>query len=756
MIPGLLQYFWRRNMREVHGIKISPELWEVIEASCKHRSQHASQAIDAEEAAKHITTLLNTFTPKNNALLQQRKERQQQFVSESKKETGEANNTYIASAVSAGLVPDESQQTKTLNKISPASPIQDGDILGYGSQGVLPIDKVQYATKGAVRFHPFDFTAAQFITEAAEKNNTSADAEARKFECSKLDEFFPFNGVKWIDIERFEIKKDNNGLGQLYAINGDQEVQFNNSGNAVFKGYSDSTFLLEKNGIIFEFNINEEGTLQLPIFCEANKTVINDLEDAGHPSAKQTLQGYWNLLGLLDGSLSYNDGKGKERKIPKDTEYTDAKTGDKKTLKRSVTALVRDVGPHMESDPALISFADGLSVPQKFVDIFITCLQGHQYHVSPKMQAADEVALTLEYLSEVETCLNVPDNYFKIGIMYEEVGVNIAHSVDLAAERIFFINSGFLDYTGSFIETMSHLGPIVAFTELGNQRYKQDYEAYCTAVGLLKGVPQVGAGMYPFIQYVQGCIESKEGQMAAGNTTGWVPNPNFGVAFDMVVAGMDTLGIKKQKCDEYADPKKIAQLIEGVVTFPQATKEQLKHFKDHKHDESSDLNRVTYELLAYAQPWVQNGIGCSGVMNFDGKLIMEDRATMRIKIAWLRNYLQHVEQTSLTLEDVADSLISSARKLDEQHQGKENYKPLLQEGKEQLSQAFLRIVSNPEKPEAYTALHEVDNTISAVFELITNVDQELTAYVEKPMLRAYNREQKRKNINDSTKREAAL
>ena len=43
-----------------------------------------------------------------------------------------------------------------------------------------------------------------------------------------------------------------------------------------------------------------------------------------------------------------------------------------------------------------------------------------------------------------------------------------------------------------------------------------------------------------------------------------------------------------------------------------------------------------HSMVAYAEPWVNRGIGCSGVLNFDRVEEMKDRATERIDSAVLR------------------------------------------------------------------------------------------------------------------------
>ena len=78
-------------------------------------------------------------------------------------------------------------------------------------------------------------------------------------------------------------------------------------------------------------------------------------------------------------------------------------------------------------------------------------------------------------------------------------------------------------------------------------------------------------------------------------------------------------------------------------------------------------------MVAYVEPWVHRGIGCSGVPNFSQIEEMKDRATERIDGAIIANWKLHgvVSQT-----EIEEAIKKATEILDQQNNDKSDYIPM--------------------------------------------------------------------------------
>lgn len=454
-------------------------------------------------------------------------------------------------------------------------------------------------------------------------------------------------------------------------------------------GWSLNAVFLKHNGLHIWIQTNPEGKGIADVILESSLTAILDLEDSvAAVDAYDKSKAYANWAKIMAGDMKVDIG-GSVRSL-RDDIYFRTPEGSIRSLPGRVLSLIRNVGIHCRTN--IVLHADNTEVYEGLVDAVVTVVAalrdirsggssngrvnsrtGSIYVVKPKLHGPEEVRFACSVFAHIENALGLPLNTVKIGIMDEErrTSVNLRACIEVAQQRVFFINTGFLDRTGDEIHTCMRGGPVLPKSEIKSSKWIQAYERLNVINGVAAGFlgkAQIGKGMWAEPDSMKAMMDQKIFHPKSAASTAWVPSP---VAATLHAIHYHTVNVRAVQ--RTIDTNSVVSSLESdLLTPPLMTAQDMQKFLTPDLIRKELLNNAQ-GVLGYVVRWVDQGIGCSKVPDIRNVGLMEDLATLRISSQYIANWMLH---GVVSEKQVIDAFTEMARTVDEQNSKDPKYVPM--------------------------------------------------------------------------------
>ena len=498
-----------------------------------------------------------------------------------------------------------------------------------------------------------------------------------------IDKVIPIKNASHSEVNNYFVEFYNDEYVLNAILKDGGKSQLKNSQQ--FIGWSDEdksqSLLFKNNNLHIELKIDSNDPIgkESPgnicdIFLESAVTTIMDCEDSvAAVDSEDKVNVYKNWLGLMLGTLTCEMQKSDKtftRSLNKDKVFT-AKNGKLLTLSGRALMLVRNVGQHMKTRMIL---DNNNPVSEGLLDAFITtacAFAGNKnkkefsnsktdsiYIVKPKIHGSREAKLFNRLLIMLEKLFKLPENTIKVGLMDEErrTSCNLMQCIKEIKHRIVFINTGFLDRTGDEIHTSMHLGAMLEKDKIKQQDWLDAYEKQNVDIGIacgFMGKAQIGKGMWAKPDELREMMEVKIDQLKSGANCAWVPSPTAATLHSIHYHYVNVKAVQQEK--NIQDNDYISKLLEPPIDLVQIIT---------PIDIQNELDNNIQGILGYVVHWINEGVGCSKVLDINNVYLMEDRATLRISSQHLANWLLH---EICTEEQVLNTFYKMAKYVDKQN-----------------------------------------------------------------------------------------
>ena len=590
-----------------------------------------------------------------------------------------------------------------------------------GPQLVVPVMNARYALNAAnARWMSlYDSLYGTDVIEQSEDSVSERYDPLRgemviKYGREFLDKYFPLAGLSWKKITNFAVKH-----GKFKALKGTDIFDLVNEEKFVgHRGESDnpSAIILKNNNLHIEilkdsraFAAQQDYAGISDIILESAVSTICDNEDSvAAVDSQDKIICYRNWLGLMKGNLKSEfekNGKLFERKLNPNRSYI-SKDGKGLKLHGRSLLLIRNVGHLMTNSSIILS--DGSEIPEGIMDAFFTTAAalhdqkkrnnsrtGSIYIVKPKMHGPDETAFTDLIFSKVEEVLGLKKYTCKIGIMDEErrTSANLKECIRTLQNRVFFINTGFLDRTGDEMHTSMEAGPMIKKGDMKSSTWILAYENNNVDIGLkcgFSGKAQIGKGMWAMPDKMKDMMDQKTGHLKAGANCAWVPSPTAAALHALHYHQINIFDEQKKLYNR--DQAK----LDDLLTIPVADRPNWSVEEINK-----EICNSAQTLLGYVVRWIDQGVGCSKVPDINNVGLMEDRATLRISSQHIANWIHHGITTKIQVKGIMKEM---AKVVDEQNESDKNYVKMSDNFEKSLAfnTACNLIFKGKDQPSGYT------------------------------------------------------
>ena len=679
---GVIKSAMREKYIKINNLKVSEELSKFINDELLKDT-----SVTIEKFWSGLEKALNELVPKNRELIKFRENLQKKIDGWHIKNKGkEINlNEYKKFLFEIGYLKKEGPDFKIETENV------DEEIRNIaGPQLVVPVMNARY-TLNAANARWMSLYDSLYGTDVIEQSEDSVSERydplrgemVIKYGRDFLDKYFSLAGLSWKQITSLAVKH-----GKLKVLKGADIFELQDENKFVgHRGESDnpSAIILKNNNLHIEvlkdtraFAAQQDHAGISDIILESAVTTICDNEDSvAAVDSEDKIICYRNWLGLMKGNLKSKfekEGKLFERKLNPNRSYI-SKDGKGLKLHGRSLLLVRNVGHLMTNSSILLN--DGSEVPEGIMDAFITTAAalhdiknktnsrtGSVYIVKPKMHGPEETAFTDLIFSKVEEVLGLKRYTCKIGIMDEErrTSVNLKECIRSLKNRVFFINTGFLDRTGDEMHTSMEAGPMIKKGDMKSSKWISAYENNNVDIGLkcgFSGKAQIGKGMWAMPDKMKDMMDQKTSHLKAGANCAWVPSPTAAALHALHYHDINIFDEQKKILDR--DKAK----LDDLLTIPTANRPNWSVEEINK-----EICNSAQTLLGYVVRWIDQGVGCSKVPDINNVGLMEDRATLRISSQHIANWIHHGITTKLQVTEIMKDM---AKIVDDQNKKDPNY-----------------------------------------------------------------------------------